>query len=117
MWLKPPNSWRDGLIGATLFSLTVAAIFSITSTSDETNHRSSQCQEVVVDVEKKGNILARCPTGTYIDIVDNNVICRCGVRRTVESLEREPDELVFPPLEITPNPVPRLPRDDKSIDI
>lgn len=117
MWIDPPHYFRDGVIAATAISLAFLAIFSATSTSDA-KMPVSQCQEVVVDVQKKGNVLARCPSGTYIEIVDDNVVCRCGKRSYVEKQEvSEPPPLVFPPLEITPNPEPNPQRDDRGIEL
>ena len=61
------------------------------------------CQEVIVAVNARGSVLARCPPDTYIDILDDNVVCRCGPR---------PDRVTSPPTELIPKAEPPAPRDD-----
>lgn len=81
MWSERPNAFKDGLILSTAIGLTLVTILTLRGASNEKTLFVSQCQEVVVDIEKNGNILAQCPVGTYLQIVDGNVICRCDKPR------------------------------------
>jgi len=76
---------------ATIICFLVGEVFSIgREPSEQSAVTSPQCQEVVVIVHQGEEILAQCPQGTWIDIVDNNVICRCGTRREPQWFECEP---------------------------
>jgi len=105
MWTERPVPVTDGLIIATSIGVALVAILSLWSAGDATRQPVSQCQEVVVIVERRGNVLARCPIGTYIDISDGaNVVCRCGIDRQPTSVEVEPSDP--PSSEETPNADP-----------
>ena len=114
MWMRPFDPWKDGLFAASVLSLGFLAIF--TFIADEMP-RSAKCQETVVDIAKKGDVLARCPVGTYIELTDNYVVCRCGTHMVIEGEQSEPAPLVFPPLEIVPNAEPKPLINDKGIDL
>jgi hypothetical protein len=80
MWTERPK-WTDGLILATAVGLGLSVIVSIGREPDQPQATAPTCQEVVVIVHQGEEILAQCPQGSWIDIVDNNVVCRCGPRR------------------------------------
>jgi len=117
MWTERPNPLKDGLIIAAAVGLTMCAILSIRNADDAKQSSSSQCQEVVAKVEKNGSILAQCPHGTYIELFDGNVICRCGKRREPESIEVDPSPpfLLPAPNQNLPNAEPSLQPDDKGV--
>ena len=115
MWLKRPNALSDGILLATAIGLVLSAIVIIKGASSGEQYLVPLCQEVVVDVEKDGNILARCPAGTYIEIdTGANVLCRCPNGRAPD---RAPTLFIDPmPTEPKLTEPPR-PRDDKSIQL
>lgn len=76
MWTERPSAFRDGLVIATVVGLGLCSILSIKDVHPQ--GLTSQCQDVVVNVENKGQILARCPPEMHIDIVNTFVVCRCG---------------------------------------
>jgi hypothetical protein len=78
MWTERPK-WTDGLIMVTSVGLALSVIVSIGHESTPVSPPT--CQEAIVLVHQGEEILAQCPQGTWIDIVDNNVVCRCGARR------------------------------------
>ena len=106
----------DGLVVSTLAAALALAI-GITTSVDREQPHTLQCQEVVINVDQRGNILAQCPVGTYIELVDSNVICRCNKPHSIESVEELPPTLVFPPDQILPNPVPKQRGDDRGIEL
>lgn len=113
MWLSRPNALLDGILLASGFGLVLSAIVITKGTSDGQSYLMPLCQEVVATVEKKGNVLAQCPAGTYIEINDGNVICRCGTHRT--PIIEEPTLMFNDPMPTEPpEPAPELPHDDKS---
>ena len=61
-------------IAGLVANLSVFGILNIIH-DDRSSHR---CQEVIVRVDLKSDIVARCPVGTYLDVLDDNVVCRCG---------------------------------------
>ena len=115
MWTERPRV-LDGLIMATACGLVLGVIVSIGHDVEPVSPSLPQCQEVVVDVHNGEEILAQCPPGHWLDIVDNaNVVCRCGPHQYVE---------VPPPVRILPpstHPLPpaESPRFDgkRGIDI
>lgn len=119
MWLKRPDSLMDGILFASGVALVLGAIVIIKGASNGEQLLVPACQEVVVDVEKNGNVLAECPPGTYIEIDEAaNVLCRCDAPRGPS----RPPGLIFndPMLTQPKNPDPepaRPPHDDKSTDI
>lgn len=114
MWSERPKAFSDGLVASTAISLSLLAILSLWNSGEAKKQPESLCQEVVVIVERRGNILAQCPVGTYLDISDGaNAVCRCGI-------DRQPNNDVDPgvdplPDEETPNTEPRLPSDDGGL--
>lgn len=113
MWLPKPNALKDGVIFATACGLALSAIVIIKGASNGEQYLTPLCQEVVVAVEKKGNVLAQCPPGTHIEIDETtNVICRCGNQRM--PIMREPSFMFNDPMPTEPpEPEPELPHDDK----
>ena len=77
MWTERPRPFIDGLGLTTIVGLVTCLIVSIVSAHD-VRPDPSGCQEVIVAVHPKQGVLARCPTGTYLEILDENVICRCS---------------------------------------
>ena len=104
MWYDRPRPMSDGLVGAIVGGLGLCVILSLRSAGDVKASPASECQEVVVTVERQGNVLAHCPPGTYIDILESEVVCRCGF--SVGS-ENSP-----PPATQNPEPPPKP--DDKG---
>lgn len=115
MWSDRPNAFKDGVLVATALSLALLAIVITKGSNGGNALLVPQCQEVVVDVEKRGNILARCPVGTYIEIDDyGNVICRCGDRQA-PTYDKEP-HLFNDPMPTQPTlPAPFPQRNDTGI--
>lgn len=100
MWTDRPRAWTDGLLLATAVGMVLCVIVSIGRETDPVPATLPQCQEVVVIIHQDEEILATCPPGTWLDIVDNaNVVCRCGEQRT-------------PKFFITPRQTPRKPQAD-----
>jgi len=105
MWTERPKMWTDGLIMATAMGLVMGLIVSIGCETERPSASHPQCQEVVVLVHQGEEILAQCPQGTWLDVVDGvNVVCRCGERRTPKWFERTPSS---PPPEPQADP-PKL---------
>lgn len=100
MWTERPRALTDGLLLAIAVGLTVSVIVSIERERDQRTVVSPpQCQEVVVLIHPKEEILAQCPQGSWLDIVDNNVVCRCGSRREPLLFEHEqPKTFILPPV-------------------
>lgn len=73
--------WATLVTSIMLFCLVFYAIFTSRNVDRSETTSAQKCQEVVVQIEPTGHVLAQCPTGTYIEIVDGDVICRCGVRQ------------------------------------
>ena len=119
MWTERPRPLLDGLLLGTAVSLGLCSILSIWSVDTAKAASTSQCQEVVALVEPRGKILAQCPAGTYIEIVDENVVCRCGSRREpIFDFDDNPPSLIPPPTQPLPNADPPVLKDDKhGIDI
>ena len=98
MWTELPRPLRDGMLAATAIAVAFASILILMSATQPTAATTPKCQEVIVTVEKQGNVLAQCPPETYIEILDNmTVYCRCGARRVPETIEIHPDR--------SPNPL------------
>src|SRR5579864_7522439 len=89
MWTERPRAITDGLLMVTAIGLSLSLIVSIGRESEQSAPPPTQCQEVVVLIHQGEEILAQCPSGTWLDIVDNlNVVCRCGSRREPTWFER-----------------------------
>lgn len=118
MWSERPNALKDGLVLASSISLVMLAILIVKSVSGGNPLFGFQCQEVVVDVVKRGNILAECPAGTHIEIDEfTNVICRCEDRRSF-LLDREPSLMFNDPMPTKPTtPAPFRKHDDTGIEL
>ena len=52
----------------------VCAVMGVFSISNE-HH---QCQETIVKIKDK---MARCPSGTYVEVQGDNAVCKCGIRK------------------------------------
>jgi hypothetical protein len=120
MWTERPRALTDGLLLATAFGLALSMIVNIGHEPDEQSVTSlPQCQEVVVLVHQGEEILAQCPQGSWLDIVDNNVVCRCGSHREPLWFEHEqPKTHILPPTpRNTPTDPPRFPGDKRGIPI
>jgi hypothetical protein len=114
MWFSRPNALLDGIIFVTAYGLALSAIVIIKGASNGEQYLAPLCQEVVVAVEKKGNVLAQCPPGTRIEIDETaNVVCRCSDRRM--PIMREPSFMFNDPMPTIPAPF--LPHDDKGIEL
>jgi hypothetical protein len=102
MWTERPRAFTDGLVVVTVVSLVMCAALGLVSHVPP----KQACQEVVVDVESSKHILAQCPAGTWVDIVDDNVVCRCGTRREPVPVEQVPPAptFVFPHPRSLPDP-------------
>lgn len=110
MWTERPKVWTDGLIMATTVGLAMGLIVSIGSESDPTPAQLPSCQEVVVMVHPGEEVLAQCPQGTWLDIVDGvNVVCRCQAPREPRFFERSPGPSDVPP------PIRRIPQADPPL--
>jgi len=70
--------WTDGLVMATLVGLLLIMIVSIGFETSSVPISIPQCQEVVVTIHQGEETLATCPAGTWLDIMDDNVVCRCS---------------------------------------
>ncbi len=115
MWTERPRA-LDGLIMVTACGLVLGVIVSIGHDVEPSSPSLPQCQEVVVDVHNGEEILARCPAGHWLDIVDNaNVVCRCGPRKETNEI---PPIRILPP-STRPIPPAESPRfdDKRGIDI
>jgi hypothetical protein len=118
MWTERPRAWIDGLILATTCGLALCVIVSIGRDVGPTPPPNPQCQEVVVDVHNGEEILAQCPPGHWLDIVDNaNVVCRCGARPDFSLFEREPVRILPPPTHRIPQAEPPHFDDHKGIEL
>lgn len=116
MWIKKPNALQDGLVAASVASLVLSAILIAKGTSSAEQQIVPQCQEVVAVIEQKGDVLAQCPANTYVEIVEDNVVCRCGRRPAAFERDRNPPLVIPPPNRTIPNAEPFL-LDDKSITL
>ncbi len=104
MWTERPRPLRDGLLAAAAIAVALASILTLANVG--TVVPTSKCQEVIVTVEKQGNVLAQCPPETYIEILDNmTVYCRCGERRVPESVQIYRDRSPYPLQNPEPPPV------------
>ena len=103
MWTECPDPLFDGLVVAGIVGLVFSAILAAKGASDEKSLQALKCQEVVIVAEKRGNILAQCPAGTYIDVLDSDVIvCRCASQNRRSSIELGIPEIVEPPAQADP---------------
>jgi len=114
MWTKVERG-----IGYT--ALTIAVVISLTAgilINRTPAHAASGCQEVVAVIEQKGNVLATCPTGTYIEVLTMDdaevVVCRCGKRREPIITDDVPQLVLPPPAQALPNPEPLLKDDGRG---
>lgn len=109
MWTERPRPYTDGLFTALCISgLIVAAIAILWGKGHEKPSVESQCQEVVANVAKRGYVLAQCPPGTWVDIVnDKYVICRCGRLDPTFSSGPDADVSPTPDTEEEPEPTPQ----------
>ena len=107
--------WKDGLILVTAVGLVLCMIVSIGRETEQPSVAAPQCQEVVVTIHQGEEILAQCPQGTWLDIVDNlNVVCRCSPRREPLWFERGHR----PPIHRIPQAdPPPLPDDKRGTEI
>lgn len=109
MWTERPRALVDGLLMVTALGLVMSVIVSFGREPEQSAPPLTQCQEVVVSIHEGEEILAQCPSGTWLDIVDNlNVVCRCGQRREPLWFERR-----RPPIHPTPQTNPPPLSDDK----
>jgi hypothetical protein len=117
MWTEHPRPFMDGLLMATAVGLVLSVIVSNGCRHEPAAVTSSQCQEVIVTVQKNGQVLARCPRGTRLDIVGDYVVCRCGHSREPESFDIEhapdPPSQLPPPTQLIPPADSTNPFDDK----
>jgi hypothetical protein len=118
MWTERPRPLWDGLLVATMIAIGLCSILSIWSVDAAKPAPTVKCQEVVALVEPRGHVLAQCPTGTYIEIIDENVVCRCGTRRQPTSIEVDPPEFFMPqPNQTLPNAEPPNFGDQHGIEL
>jgi len=76
MWTDQPKPLWDGTIIMIVVGLVFGTALKLASVGVQAPAPSA-CQEVVVVVERRGNVLAKCPAGTTLDIVGEDVVCRC----------------------------------------
>lgn len=122
MWTERLKPFRDGLVVPSIIALVVCTILTAWSAEDAKKpSQALQCQEVVIELQEQGSVLAQCPAGTYVELEQGLVVCRCGNRPIVTfdpfgveiDPPNEPAPTLSPPL-LPPDPVPPVQSDDKT---
>lgn len=78
------------VVSVAVFTLSMYGLGQQRTRVVEVPHK--ECQELIIRVDKQADVLAHCPSGTYIDIIDDHVVCRCGKRIELPNIIVLPDD-------------------------
>lgn len=100
MWTERPRPLLDGLAVALLAGLSVLAVAII---KDSTSPVVPACQEIIAKPNMQTYDSVKCPTGMYVDVIDEYVVCRClKPRVTVTPVPDDNPDLPVVPAPKTP---------------